>query len=201
VSNFVFASSAAVYGDCKTLPIREDYQLKPLSPYGASKVEAERIVLSYDNSKIENAISLRFFNVYGKGQTPEYAGVITKFAERIKRNLPPIIYGDGAQSRDFVAVDDVVKAIILALTVPPQKMEQTISGRVYNVGTGVSCTIKDLALTMTRALKRDLQPIFLEQKEGDIKHSCAETTKSKEDLGFIAKVNLYSGLKQIMPDL
>ena len=108
---------AAVYGEPKKLPLSEDdHLLEPLSPYGASKVAGEALVTSYRNSKkIKNAITLRFFNVYGEGQNREYAGVITRFSERLFRGLPPIIYGDGKQTRDFVSVNDVVNAILLAV--------------------------------------------------------------------------------------
>jgi UDP-glucose 4-epimerase len=109
VKTFLFASSAAVYGHAKVLlPIPEDHVLEPLSPYGATKVAGESLVNSYKNcGKIKNAIILRFFNVYGEGQNKEYAGVITNFADRLSTGLPPVIYGDGRQTRDFVSVDDV----------------------------------------------------------------------------------------------
>ena len=111
INSFVFASSAAVYGDVKKLPISEDESLKPLSPYGKSKMLAEQHVLSYKKlRKIKNTISLRIFNVYGSGQTSE-ADVITKFAKRLSIGQPPVINGDGKQTRDFISVEDVVDAI------------------------------------------------------------------------------------------
>src|SRR5205085_7280537 len=128
VGNFVFASSAAVYGEPKIIPIPEDHVLNPLSPYGASKVAGEALVSSFGNSqKIRNAATLRFFNVYGKGQSAEYAGVITKFIERLSSGLPPIIFGDGTQTRDFISVQDIVEAIVLAA-------QKGLSG-IYNLGT------------------------------------------------------------------
>ena len=115
VRKLVFASSAAAYGEPRTFPISEDHVLNPLSPYGASKAAAEVLISSYRNlNKIPNAISLRFFNVYGIGQSIEYAGVITKFHERLSKGEAPIIFGDGEQTRDFVSVNDVVDAILLA---------------------------------------------------------------------------------------
>ena len=140
VNNFVFASSGAVYGEPKKFPISEDHPLNPLSPYGLSKVIGEKLVSTYRKlKKLQHAISLRFFNVYGEGQTIEYAGVITKFAERLSKGLPPIIYGDGYQTRDFVSVNDVSNAILLAA-----ESHNNISQDVFNVATGKSIDIKIL---------------------------------------------------------
>ena len=116
LKNFVFISSSAVYGEAKVLPITEDQLLDPLSPYGDSKIAGEALVSSFkDTGKIQNGISLRMFNVFGEGQSSEYAGVITKFAERLSASLPPVLYGDGNQIRDFIFVDDVVNAIVLSV--------------------------------------------------------------------------------------
>jgi UDP-glucose 4-epimerase len=197
VNNFVFASSAAVYGEPKYLPIPESHILDPLSPYGASKVAGEALVSCYRNlKKIKNASSLRFFNVYGKGQTLEYAGVITKFAERLSQRLPPVIYGDGNQTRDFVSVKDVVKAIMLTA-----KMREPISGtcnnyNVYNIGTGRRMKITELAKLMIKIFRLDLEPIFCEPKEGDITSSYADIRKSKKELRFIGNENINSDLKE-----
>jgi UDP-glucose 4-epimerase len=197
VDNFVFASSAAVYGEPINLPITESHILNPLSPYGASKVAGEALVSSYRNlKKIKNASSLRFFNVYGKGQTLEYAGVITKFAERLSKRLPPIIYGDGNQTRDFVSVKDVVTAIMLTAKTTDSAGESSNNYRVYNIGTGKPIKIKDLARLMIKIFKLDLEPIFAEQKEGDLMNSYADITKSKDELRFIANENINSGLKE-----
>ena len=111
VNNFVFASSAAVYGNVRELPISENHKLRPLSPYGTSKMLAERHVSSYNKSKkVQNAVSLRIFSAYGNGQFSD-ADVITRFAARLSKGLSPVIYGDGFQTRDFISVDDVVEAI------------------------------------------------------------------------------------------
>ena len=115
VKNFIFSSSCAVYGEYNKLPLSENDPLAPLSPYGASKVAGEALVSSYRRTKkIQNAVSLRFFNVYGENQNPQYAGVINKFIERLSKGLTPTIFGDGEQTRDFVHVSDVVNAIISA---------------------------------------------------------------------------------------
>jgi UDP-glucose 4-epimerase len=115
VNNFVFAYSAAVYGNVRQLPIKEDHTLKPLSTYGTSTMLAEQHIASYQRSKkIHNAISLRIFSAYGNGQSSE-ADVITRFAVRLSRGLSPVIYGDGLQTRDFISVDDVVESILLSM--------------------------------------------------------------------------------------
>lgn len=196
VDNFVFASSAAAYGEPRKLPMSEGHMLDPLSPYGASKVAGEVLVSSYGKfGKIRNAISLRFFNVYGEGQTIEYAGVITKFAERLSKGLRPIIYGDGQQTRDFVSVNDVVNAILLAM-----ESSSCRGTHVFNVASGKSISINDLAKTMIRISGLDLEPIHEEERKGDIKHAVADTTRSKSILGFTAKEELETGLKQLMLD-
>ena len=195
---FYFWISAAVYGEPKKLPLSEDdHLLEPLSPYGASKVAGEALVSSYRRSKkIKNAITLRFFNVYGEGQNIEYAGVITRFAERLSRGLRPIIYGDGKQTRDFVSVNDVVNSIFLAVT-EADKIK-TSSSYVFNIGTGIPIGIDDLAQKMISIFGVDLEPIYYGAKEGDIKYTYADTRKSKSILKFIAIEELESGLKQII---
>src|SRR5215213_2158336 len=198
VKNFIFGSSAAVYGEPKILPLSEDnHLLEPLSPYGASKVAGEALMSSYRNSKkIKNVISLRFFNVYGEGQNLEYAGVITRFAERLSKGLRPIIYGDGKQTRDFISVNDVVNAILLAVT-EADKIKMS-SSDVFNVGTGIPISIDDLAQRMIRIFGIDLKPIYYGAREGDIKYIYADTTKSESILKFIAIEELESSLKRIL---
>jgi UDP-glucose 4-epimerase len=191
VDTFVFASSAAVYGNPRFLPISEDHVLDPISPYGASKVAGEMLVLSYGKAeKISNAVSLRFFNVYGEGQSTEYAGVISRFAERLARRLPPIIYGDGKQTRDFVFVDDVTNALMLAAG---SKATQTL-----NVGTGKPITIEELAVRMISKYGYNMPPIYREGREGEILNSYANIDKAVKLLGFLPKVGLDEGLTRFI---
>jgi UDP-glucose 4-epimerase len=194
VKSFIFASSAAVYGSASVLPIPEDHVLEPLSPYGASKVSGEALITSYKGSgKIKNALSLRFFNIYGEGQSPQYAGVITKFAERLARGLPPIIFGTGEQTRDFVSVNDVVNAIVQAAPA-----DNGISG-IFNIGTGKPISINELARKMIEAFKLpDLEPLYDDALEGDIMHSYADITRSKEILGFSPPDTIESSLKETL---
>lgn len=140
IKRFVFASSAAVYGHVKILPIAENVRLKPISPCGASKVAAEEIINAYaDLSLFERIITLRLFNVFSPGKSDESAGVISKFKERILKDLPPVIFGDGNQQRDFISVDDVVDAIVMALDPPKQANKGT-----FKIVTGVPTKIRDL---------------------------------------------------------
>lgn len=188
IETFVFASSAAVYGDAALVPTPEDCVLDPLSPYGASKISGEALVASYKNSgKISNAVSLRFFNAYGRGQSPEYAGVITRFAERLSKKQPPVIHGDGQQTRDFIHVSDVVSGVILAAN-------SEVSG-VFNIGTGKPTSIDHLAEEMIRIHGLDLEPVYSAAIKGDILHSCANTKKSEKRLRFIARHDVESALR------
>lgn len=185
VGHFVFASSAAVYGNATVMPISEDATLDPLSPYGASKIAGESLVASYRNSgKMASNVSLRFFNVYGHGQSSEYAGVITRFASRLAKGVPPVINGDGQQSRDFVHVEDVVDAMMLALY-------KSVSGN-FNVGTGKQITVERIATMMINAYGAHFSPIYVQAQEGDILHSAADVGKSRRLLGFVASRDLSS---------
>jgi len=195
VKRFVFASSAAVYGHANTLPIPENIELKPISPYGASKVAAEEIISAYANLHLfDSIISLRFFNVFGAGQSDEYAGVISKFKERIQEGSSPVIFGDGSQQRDFVSVGDVVNSIGVALNPP-----RGVTKGTFNIATGVPTTILDLAKIMTRIMgKPALNPIYKKEAEGDIRLSYADTTKTSDVLNFIIKRDLECGLQEFM---
>ncbi len=195
VKRFVFASSAAVYGHVDTLPVSENVELKPISPYGASKVAAEETVRAYANLHLfDSIVSLRFFNVFGPGQSNEYAGVISKFRQRILESLSPIIFGDGSQQRDFVSVDDVVKSITCALNPP-----QGVTKGTFNIATGVPTTILELAKIMTRIMgKPTLNPIYNDAVNGDIRLSYGDTTNTSDVLKFIAKRNLENGLQELL---
>lgn len=196
VKAFVFASSAAVYGHAKVLlPIPEDHVLEPLSPYGATKVAGESLVNSYKNcGKIKNAIILRLFNVYGEGQSKEYAGVITNFADRLSTGLPPVIYGDGCQTRDFVSIDDVTNILITATV----QAEQTGLSSTLNVGTGSPVTINELANKMIHIFGLDnIEPIYREANKGDILFSLADTRRLKYILKTEAKTNIEHELMKL----
>ena len=196
VKNFVFASTGAVYGEPKKLPITELDELNPISPYGASKASGEALVSCYRNTgKIPNAISLRFFNIYGKRQNPEYAGVITKFAERLSQGLSPIIYGNGEQTREFVSVNDVINAIILAAN------SQNFSvSPIFNVVTGIPISINELAKMMIKASGMKIEPIHEDERIGDIRNAQVDTAKIRDNLGFRPKTQLEDGLRSLFSE-
>lgn len=201
VENFIFASSAAVYGHPRRLPISEEHELKPISPYGTSKLIAEQHVSSYMRAKkIRKAISLRIFNAYGEGQVGNLS-VMAKFARKLSKGLPPIIYGDGMQIRDFVSIKDVVNAILLSIRAMEESSKILLSNSncVFNIGTGVGTTIKDLCEEMIRLSGLDLQPIYQKtDSKADIKASYADITKAKAILQFAPKSNLKKDLQNLV---
>ena len=195
VKNFIFASSAAVYGEPTKLPTPEDHPLNPISVYGASKVAGEALVSAYRNSKrINNIVTLRFFNVFGEFQNPLYAGIITQFAERLSKNQPPVIYGDGNQTRDFISVQDIVDAIVAVL-----KVSEGPWPDVLNVGTGGSISINDLARAMIKQYGvNDLEPIYHKAAKGDVTNSCADTVKIRRTLKSVASPDSLENIKRML---
>jgi UDP-glucose 4-epimerase len=192
VKRFVYASSCAVYGEQKKLPIKEDAQPNPLSPYAASKLAAEKKCLSSEGKKLKT-VCLRYFNVYGPRQSAgEYAGVMVKFIERLRASQPPIIYGDGEQTRDFIHVQDVVGATLLALE------RESASGEVINIGTGKGTKINKLCeLFLKAAGKPDINPVYEAPRAGDIRHSWADISKARKLLGFKPKIQLEKGIEML----
>ena len=165
---------------------------QPISPYGNSKLMNEYIAETEHRINGLNAICLRYFNVYGPRQSPksEYAGVISKFIEKMINGERPIIYGDGEQTRDFVYVKDVVNANILAM-----ESEKVKSG-VFNIGTGNETSINELVRTINEILEKNIEPIYEPAREGDIKRSVADITKAKRKLGYKPRYTLKDGLKK-----
>jgi len=204
IDNFVFASSAAVYGHPTIIPITEEHQLKPISPYGISKLLAEKHVSSYMNSeKIRNTISLRIFNAYGEGQFGNVS-VITKFAKRLSMGLAPVIHGTGMQKRDFVSINDVVNAMLLSIKAMEDRNDrlESASPSIFNIGTGVATTIKDLCKQMIKLSGLDIQPTYAEgNDEADINASCADITKAKNFLNFSPNTNLSLDLERIISSM
>lgn len=204
VSNFVFASSAAVYGNARELPISENHTLEPLSPYGTSKMLAEQYVASYNKSrKIQNTISLRIFNVYGNGQSGE-SDVITRFAARLSKGLSPVIHGDGFHTRDFISVDDVVEAILLSMRAMEEIENNNYrSPLVFNIGSGTPTSINQLAQKMIGLIGLELEPTYEEGKvdSGVIRHSYADITRAKQLLNFVPKKQIETGLREIIESM
>lgn len=188
----VFASSSSVYGDQKVYPVKEDAEKHPLNPYGQTKLDDENLALDYAKKGLE-VIGLRYFNVFGIGQNPNYAGVIPRFIERLSQQEPPIIEGDGAQIRSFTYIDDVVRANILAF-------QSKIKCDFFNIASDKMITINDLANLMIKLSKIDCKPIHVERRKGDIKKSSADISKAKRMLEWIPENSLEKGLEKIFPN-
>jgi len=201
VNKFIFASSAAVYGDVKELPILENAPMRPLSPYGKSKMLAEELVCRYEKlKKIQNTISLRIFNVYGSGNVSK-SDVVSKFAARVSKGLPPIISGDGNHTRDFVSVDDVVESVLLSIKAMESNYNANFSSRpVFNIGSGTATSINELARKMIAISGLDIDPIYEKGNRdyGVILHSYPDISKAKRALKFVAKKDLETGLKELI---
>jgi nucleoside-diphosphate-sugar epimerase len=194
VKRFVLASSCAVYGDTETLPNHEKLAPKPLSPYAVDKLAAENYAkVFYDVFGLET-VSLRYFNVYGPRQKyGPYSGVISIFINCLLENKFPTIYGGGEQTRDFVNVEDVVEANMLALA------RREAVGEVFNISTGEPITINKITETLQKIMGKSLlKPVHAEPRPGDIKHSYGDITKARRNLGYKPKVQLEKGLSELV---
>ncbi len=190
VKKVVYASSAAVYGDSPTLPKVEDMTPNPLSPYAVTKLMGEYYCEVFHNIYGLNTICLRYFNVYGPRQDPnsQYAAVIPKFIDNLLAGKPPVIFGDGEQSRDFAFVGDVAEANILAA-------ESQATG-VFNIGSSIRVTINQLTQMIIKLVGNSaVRPAYVEQRSGDILHSLADISRARS-FGYHPKYSLEQGLKE-----
>jgi UDP-glucose 4-epimerase len=196
VRRVVLASSSAVYGDAAALPLREEAAPRPGSPYAAAKLAAEQYAASWASRGGLEAVSLRFFNVYGPRQDPDspYAAVIPVFARRIRDGKPMPVYGDGGQTRDFIFVGDVVRALLLAGSVPG------VSGRVYNVACGAPVSVLEVGRTLASLMGKPPEFEFLPPRPGDVRDSVADVSAARRDLGFSAAVPLDEGLRRTVAE-
>ena len=190
VRRVVFAASAAAYGNSPVMPLVESLPPMPLSPYGAGKVMGEYYAQVYDYIYGLETVCLRYFNVFGARQDPqgEYASVLPRFVQRLLGGQPPIIYGTGEQTRDFIAIENVVQANILAADAPDAH------GHVINVATGTSISLLQLLERLQEIMGTDITPDFAEARSGDVLHSTADITKARELLKFEPIISLQDGL-------
>lgn len=188
VKRIVYSSSAAIFGELETQTIDESHPQNADSPYGVSKLAAEKMILAYSSIYNMTGVCLRYFNIYGVNQRYDlYGNVIPIFAKRIFSGEPVTIYGDGEQTRDFVNVKDVVIANYLAATID-------VEAGVYNLGSGHSITINELASTMQKLAKTNSIIKYEPQRPADVRHCNANTSKIYNELGFSASVELMDGL-------
>lgn len=198
VERFVFASSAAVYSERPNAPEkRENEASSPKSPYGVSKLAAEKYARSFYEVYGLETVGLRYFNVYGPRQSFDiesaYGGAIVLFFNRLLRNMPPIVYGDGGQTRDFIYIQDIVEANILALT------RKKTAGEILNIGTGTRISVNQVAKTLKHLLKKEkLENIYDKPRLGDIRHGYANINKARKILGFNPTFSFDEGAKKLV---
>ena len=192
VRKVVFSSSAGIFGELKFLPIREDHPVEPDSPYGASKLAAEKMCLAYSKLYELEAVALRYFNVYGVNQRYDaYGNCIPIFAHRMLRGETVTIFGDGEQTRDFVNVRDVARANLLA------SEARGVSG-AFNVASATSITINRLVELMSEASGLRPEVVYGPPRKGDVRHSRADITAAHASLGFEPSVGMTEGLAEYM---
>ena len=189
----IFASSSAIYGDASEMPLRETTPPKPLSPYAVTKLAGEHYCRVFHEVYGLETVSLRYFNVFGPGQNPssDYAAVIPKFIKAAEAGERPTIYGDGEQTRDFVFVQDVVRANILACMAPQA------AGKAFNIAAGKGISLNRLLDSLSIIFARRIIPIYADPRPGDIKHSLANISLAKDILGYETKVDIVEGLRAI----
>jgi UDP-glucose 4-epimerase len=193
----VYASSAAVYGDCQTVPIPETAERRPLSAYGADKYGCELHAITATHVHGIPTVGLRFFNIYGPRQDPKspYSGVISIFCERILNGAPIHVYGDGAQTRDFVHVSGVVGALLAAMHLRPG------TASVFNVCTGQATSIAQLARVIGEVAGKHVDVGHMPPRAGEIRHSLGDPSHMRRELGLARMTTLRDGLATVLAHL
>ena len=186
IKKFVYASSSSVYGDAE-LPMKENSLLKPVSPYGVTKLAGENLCYLYWKNYGVPTISLRYFTVYGPRQRPDMA--IHKFVKAVFKGDKIPVFGDGTQTRDFTFVDDAVEANTLAA-------RSNVVGEVFNIGGGTKISVNELIKKIEDTIGKKAKIKYVEKQKGDVKDTLADISKAKELLGWSPKVNINEGLKK-----
>jgi UDP-N-acetylglucosamine/UDP-N-acetyl-alpha-D-glucosaminouronate 4-epimerase len=192
VKRVVFAASSSAYGDTPTLPKSEDMQPLPISPYGVSKYVGELYAQTFGRCYGLENVSLRYFNIFGPRQDPDspYSGVLSRFSTAFLDSTPPVVFGDGEQTRDFTYVDNAVQANILACEAP------SASGRTFNIGTGHAVSLNQVLQMLQKASGKTLETKYEPSREGDIRDSLADIRLAKEFLGYEPTVMFEEGLER-----
>jgi UDP-glucose 4-epimerase len=194
VKRVTFAASSAAYGDAPGLPKREDMLPSPISPYAVGKLAAEYYMSSFYRCYGLETVCLRYFNVFGPRQDPTspYSGVLAKFTTQMLKGEKPTIFGDGKQSRDFVYVDNVVQANLLACKRPASE----VAGKVFNIAIGRRIDLNETFTVLRKLTNFKGEPNYKEERAGDVKHSVADLALAKKHLGYEAKVDFEEGLRR-----
>jgi UDP-glucose 4-epimerase len=190
VRKIVTSSSAGIFGELKTIPIKEDHPIEPDSPYGCSKLCEEKLCLSYSKLYDIEAVCLRYFNVYGPNQRFDaYGNVIPIFVYKMLHNEPIIVYGDGSQTRDFVHVNDIVQANI-------NSANSYDVNEAFNIASGQRVSINYLISLIGENYKQDIKIEYIDKRPGDVMHSLADISFAKNKIHFDPKVNLQIGIQE-----
>jgi nucleoside-diphosphate-sugar epimerase len=191
VKKVVMAVTSAVYGDTTALPVHEDLPPSPLSPYATTKLMGEQYLQMFHRVYGLPCVGLRYFNVFGRRQDPAsaYAAAIPIFVKKVLSDQPPVIFGDGTQTRDFVYIDDVVAANLLAC-----EAGSACSGEMFNIGTGKGIAVTAVCERIIALLQRKVVPVHVAERPGDIRHSLADISKARRMLGFAPEDDVLSGL-------
>lgn len=194
VQRVVYAGSSSAYGNQPGAVRTEDDPLSPTSPYAAAKLAGEHYCQAYTATHGLETVRLRFFNIFGPRQDPRspYSGVIALFSAAMAAGRTPTVHGDGLQSRDFVYVTDAVQALMLAAQSP------AAVGQILNIGTGMSTTVLDLVHHLNQLLGRQIQPIHGPARAGDVRHSQADITRARKDLGYAPSIAFPEGLRRTL---
>jgi UDP-glucose 4-epimerase len=194
VKRLVYAGSSSAYGNTPTLPKREDMPPNPLSPYALQKLVAEQYCQMFTRLYGFETVTIRYFNVFGPRQDPgsPYSGVISLFSTALLEGRQPVIYGDGGQTRDFTYVANVVDGVLRACEAPKA------AGEVINVACGTRISLNDLLRVMNRIVGTTIEPIYKEERAGDVRDSQADITKAKTLLGYTPLVPLDEGLAKTL---
>jgi len=192
VKRVIFASSSSVYGDTALLPKVEEMPSNPVSPYAVSKLAGEAYCRAFTRVYGLETVALRYFNVFGPRQDPHspYAAVVPRFLDAILHNNPPVVYGDGLQSRDFSYIENVVRANLLAVSAPG------VAGEVFNIACGEGVSLQDIIRLLAELLRRPVHPQYQAPRPGDIRHSRADISKAERMLGYRPLIRFREGLER-----